>query len=164
MTAPAPSARRAARALAALAVDPSGLKGIALRARLGPARQAFETVLLKLPGLLHRIPPSVSDTQLFGGLNIAATLAEGRPVADPGLQDTPARLVIPMAERISSNLAARLGQILDTNRGHTLILLDEGADEDEGAPLALLDRLAFHLDFSDLPVQSARFCCPHRPT
>lgn len=160
MSVPALPAARAARALAALAIDPAGLKGMTLRARVGPVRAAFEAVLPAICGRLVRVPPSVSDVQLFGGLNIAATLAAGRPVMDPGLQDTPATLVIPMAERMTSALAARLGQILDSGRGHSLILLDEGADPDETVRKSLADRLAFFTDLSEVPVSHARFAMP----
>ncbi|MGK7755841.1 hypothetical protein [Roseovarius sp. C03] len=90
---------RTQRALAALAVDPGGLKGLTFRARMGPARQAFETALRKLPGPQHRIHPAITDDQLFGGLNIAASLAEGRPVRAPGLAYLPATLTFTMAER-----------------------------------------------------------------
>ena len=137
---------RTQRALAALAVDPGGLKGLTFRARMGPARQAFETALRKLPGPQHRIHPAITDDQLFGGLNIAASLAEGRPVRDAGLADQSSTLVLTMAERTPSGLAARLAQLLDADRGHALILLDEAASADEGAPQALLDRLAFHIE------------------
>lgn len=137
---------RTQRALAALAVDPGGLKGLTFRARMGPARQAFETALRKLPGPQHRIHPAITDDQLFGGLNIAASLAKGRPVRDAGLADQPSMLTLTMAERTPSGLAARLAQLLDSDRGHAVILLDEAASADEGAPQALLDRLAFHIE------------------
>ncbi len=137
---------RTRRALAALAVDPGGLKGLTFRARMGPARQAFETALRKLPGPQHRIHPAITDDQLFGGLNIAASLAEGRPVHDAGLADQPSTLTLTMAERTPPGLAARLAQLLDADRGHALILLDEAASAEEGAPQALLDRLAFHIE------------------
>ncbi|KRS11748.1 magnesium chelatase [Roseovarius atlanticus] len=137
---------RTQRALAALAVDPGGLKGLTFRARMGPARQAFETALRKLSGPQRRIHPAITDDQLFGGLNIAASLAEGRPVRDAGLAEQPSTLTLTMAERTPSGLAARLAQLLDADRGHALILLDEAASADEGAPQALLDRLAFHIE------------------
>src|SRR6056297_2745863 len=90
---------RAMRAMAALAVDPDALKGLTIRARAGPVRQAAEAALGKCPGARHRIHPSLTDTQLFGGLNISASLAEGRLVQDAGLSDTPGMLILPMAER-----------------------------------------------------------------
>ncbi|MEO1139192.1 MAG: magnesium chelatase subunit D [Pseudomonadota bacterium] len=146
MTASRNDVRRTERALAALAVDPGGLKGVTFRARMGPARQAFETALRHFPGTQHRLHPAISDDQLFGGLNIAASLAEGRPVQDAGLADYPATLILTMAERTPAGLAARLAQILDAERGHALVLLDEAAEPEEGAPAALLDRLAFHIE------------------
>lgn len=146
---PASAWARGLRALALLAVDPTGLGGLALRARSGPVRQAFEDAITRLPMAQRRIHPEISDTQLFGGPDIAATLAEGRLVLEPGLAETPALLVLPMAERASPGLAARLGQILDAARGHGLILLDEGIDDDEQAPSGLRDRLAFDIDLND---------------
>ncbi|MEM8777170.1 MAG: magnesium chelatase subunit D, partial [Pseudomonadota bacterium] len=86
------------------------------------------------------------DEQLFGGLNIAASLAEGRPVHDAGLAAQPCTLILTMAERTTSQISARLAQLLDAERGHTLILLDEATDAEEGAPEALLERVAFHID------------------
>ncbi len=149
MSAP-PAWTRTLRAMAALAVDPGGLGGLTLRARAGPVRQTAEAALAKLPGPRRRIHPEISDTQLFGGLNIAASLAEGRMVRDPGLAETPGLLILPMAERCSAGLAARLGQLLDAGKGHALVMLDEGAEPEEAAPDSLLDRLAFHLDLSGL--------------
>ncbi|MEI4231585.1 magnesium chelatase subunit D [Roseovarius sp. D22-M7] len=156
-----PSAwQRGLRALTLLAVDPVGLTGLTLRARTGPVRQTFERALDRLPGPQRRIHPDLSDTQLFGGPDIAATLAEGRLVMDKGLAETPATLILPMAERCPPGLAARLGQLLDAGRGHSLILLDEGLDADEAAPAALTDRLAFHVDLDDTGYRSARIMLP----
>jgi len=151
---------RAMRAMAALAVDTDTLKGLTIRARAGPVRQSAEAALAKLPGPKHRVHPSVTDTQLFGGLNISASLAEGRMVHDAGLSDRPGMLVIPMAERCSPGLAVRLGQILDCGHSHSLVLLDEGAGPEEQAPAALLDRLAFHIDLTGLRWSEASVSLP----
>ncbi|MGG7643427.1 magnesium chelatase subunit D [Rhodovulum sp. YNF3179] len=151
---------RALRALALLAVDPTGLKGLTLRARAGPVRQAFEEALARLPGPARRIHVDLSDTQLFGGPDIAATLAEGRLVTERGIAERPARLVLPMAERTPPALAARLAQLLDAERGHGLVLLDEGTDEDEAAPAALRDRLAFDVDLGTTRWNAARILLP----
>lgn len=147
--APRPWAR-ALRAMAALAVDPGALKGLTLRARAGPVRQTAEAALSGLPGPRRRIHPGLTDTQLFGGLNIATSLTEGRLVRDEGLADSPAMLILPMAERCPPGLAIRLGQVLDRSLGHALVLLDEGAEPEEAAPAALRDRLAFHIDLTGL--------------
>lgn len=149
MTNRAPDALRTERALAALALDPAGLGGMVFRARISPVRQAFETALRHLPGPAHRIHPALSDTQLFGGLNIAASLAEGRPVHDPGLAEHPGIWVLSMAERTGAELGARLSQVLDTHAGHALIALDEGASPEEAPPTTLSERLAFHIEPQD---------------
>jgi len=161
MTETPPSAwDRALRALALLAVNPGGLGGLTLRARAGPARQVFERGIARLPGAQRRIHPDISDTQLFGGPDIAATLAAGRLVMDDGLANNPALLILPMAERVPAGLAARLGGILDAGHGHGLILLDEGLDQDEAAPAALRDRLAFHANLGATGWQEARLRLP----
>ena len=152
MNAPARLNQSTERALAALWVDPNGLKGLALRARIGPARLAFETALSNLPGTTHRLHPGLGDEQLFGGLNIAASLAQGRPIREPGLVDRPGIFILTMAERCGAALAAKLSQILDRDSARALILLDEGAGPEELAPTALMDRLAFHIE----PEESAR--------
>ncbi|MGI3212028.1 magnesium chelatase subunit D [Roseovarius tibetensis] len=161
MTDAPPSAwQRGLRALTLLAVDPAGLKGLNLRARVGPVRQAFEQAFDRLPGQRRRIHTDLSDTQLFGGPDIAATLAEGRLVMEAGLAASPAILILPMAERCTSGLAARLGQLLDAGRGHGLILLDEGLEDDDTAPAGLTDRLAFHVDLHDTGWHAARVMLP----
>jgi len=137
-----------ARALAALAVDPGGLGGLVLRARAGPARAEVEAALARLPGLARRIHPDTPDAVLFGGLDVAASLASERQVRSNGLDAAPCRLVLPMAERTQPGLAARLGQLLDRGAGHSLIALDEGAEPDEAAPACLSERLAFFADLS----------------
>ncbi len=141
---------RAMTALALLAVDPEGLGGVTLRARAGPVRQSAETALARLPGARRRLHPGLSDTEIFGGLNVAASLAEGRAVWEPGLADRPALLILPMAERTPPDLSGRLSQVLDARKGHALVLLDEGADPDEAAPASLMERLAFHVDLDGL--------------
>jgi len=135
-------------AAALLAVDPS-LRGACLRAGIGPAQQAWLDLYLQLvpDRRALRLPVGIGDERLFGGLDLAATLAAGRPVTSPGLLTGAAErvLILPMAERAGAALAARLGGALDRAGGFTLVALDEGVEADEVAPSALSDRLAFLL-------------------
>ncbi|MFP4450361.1 MAG: magnesium chelatase ATPase subunit D, partial [Rhodosalinus sp.] len=147
---------RALRALTLLAVDPAGLRGMVLRARVGPVRQKFESLLAGLGGEAHRIHPEIGDAELYGGLDVTATLAAGRPVVTGGLADRPCRLILPMAERCAPDLAARLAQLLDASPAHSLILLDEGAEPDERAPDPLAERLAFAADLDGIGRLEAR--------
>ncbi|MGI1662240.1 magnesium chelatase subunit D [Palleronia sp. KMU-117] len=142
---------RACTAVAVLAVDPLALGGLWLRARSGPVREALLDRLDALPLPRRRIQPMVSDSQLFGGVDLSATLAAGRVVHERGLLATPAVLVLAMAERSPSGLPARLGQALDDRRC-ALVALDEGAEADEMLPTALQERLGLFVCLDDLPV------------
>lgn len=135
-------------ALACFALDPAALGGIWLRARVGPVRDRVQKGLeTALQGLsLRRLHPGIGDEALFGGIDLAATLAEGHVVQTQGILNSASVLVMPMAERVKPGLAARLAAALDNRDGLSLVALDEGAEPEEGLPTALADRLAIHLD------------------
>ena len=141
---------RAETALAALAVDPVGLGGVWIRARSGPVRDALlaRLDLMTLPS--RRIHPTITDSQLFGGVDLSATLAAGRVVEERGLLGSPAALVLTMAERSPPGLPARLGQALD-DRKCALVALDEGAEADEILSRTLSERLALFVTLDGLP-------------
>lgn len=152
-----------ALALRLYAIDPAGLGGLLVRGRAGPARDALVAAVREMMAgaPVRRLPVSISDDRLLGGLDLAATLALGKPVALRGvLADCDGGLLIaPMAERISAGLASKLVAVMDTGEVATerdgmslkapasfgLIALDEGV-EDEHVSMALSERLAFHLD------------------
>ncbi len=138
-------------ALACLAIDPAGLRGLWLRARAGPVRDRVTAGLAALPLPQRRLHPTIADDVLFGGLDLTATLATGQPVMSTGLLATPSALILTMAERCPPGLAARLAHALDTGH-HSLIALDEAAEPDEGLPSALTDRLGLFLDLTDMPL------------
>lgn len=143
-------------ALRLLAIDP-GLGGICLRARAGPVR---DRLLAIIPPDTRRIHPAISDEALFGGLDLSATLATGTTVQDQGILATPGPLLLAMAERATTGLAARLAVALDQSKGHTLIALDEGAEPDEALNPKLAERLAFHTDLSDCTLADAATVAP----
>ncbi|MCB5198969.1 magnesium chelatase subunit D [Loktanella sp. TSTF-M6] len=126
-------------ALRLVALDPA-LGGVHLRARSGPVRDA-----LPLPDGV-RLHPAIGDDALFGGLDLATTLATGHLQSQTGVLDRPGPLILTMAERCQPQLAARLAAHLDA-RPRALILLDEGT-EDEAPPAALCERAAFRVDLS----------------
>lgn len=171
MRGPAPPdpALRVGLAVALLAVDPVGLGGLWLRARVGPVRAA---VLAALGDFGARLHPGLDDTTLLGGTDLAATLSAGQVVTRPGLLAGD-RFTLTMAERCPPALAARLAQRLDAG-GAALLALDEAAGPDEGLPPALADRLGLFVDldgliWSDLPglapdpvrLMAARAALPH---
>jgi magnesium chelatase subunit D len=151
-------------AAALFAVDAVGTTGVTVRARPGPVRDqwlALVRELLPVSSPMRRVPHHVSDGRLLGGLDLAATLQAGRPVAERGvLEDVDGGvLVLPTAERLPAAMAARIGAVIDSRevvlerdglakRMHSsfgVILLDEGID-DERPPPGLIDRLAFQVD------------------
>ena len=147
---------------ALFAVDPCGLGGVALRASASPARDEWLALLKKLLPIgtpLRRVPLNINDAALLGGLDLGATLNAGRPVAQQGVlaHADGGVVLLAMAERLPPGTAARLSAVLDTQEvaierdGLALklparlgvVALDEGMDDDEQVPSALLDRLAF---------------------
>jgi len=143
-----------------LAVDPNGLGGAALRCRPGPERDRWLATLQSLlPAAtsVRRLPPGIGDDALLGGLDLTATLVRGRPVMRPGLLEATSDgvLLMPMAERLSRPAAARLNAGQETHR-YAMIALDEGLDDDEAPPAALMDRMAFMPDLS-VPPEAAPF-------
>jgi len=141
------------QALATFAVDPAALGGLWIRARSGPVRDRFIAALTKAVPT-RRLSPLADDAQLYGGLDVAATLAASKPVFASGILAQGGVCLVPMAERIAPELAGRLGMALDKG-GLSLIALDEGID-DEGLPPALQDRLAIPLSLDGLSAQD----CP----
>ncbi|MHB2207371.1 magnesium chelatase subunit D [Methylobacterium sp. CM6257] len=153
-----------------LATDPQGLGGAVLRAVPGPMRERWLDVLRAAlpPGTpWRRLPPNVGDDGLLGGLDLAATLVTGRPVARAGLlaEADGGIVVVPMAERLPPGTASRLAAALDTGTVSDrparfgLILLDEG-EADETVAEALADRLAFRIDLSGLRIPDADTSAP----
>ena len=178
MTQPPAEADRwddAALAAALFAVDPAGTGGVVLRSLTGPVRERWLTLLrayLPEGAPLRRLPIHVTDGRLLGGLDLAATLRAGRPVAERGLlaEADGGVVLVATAERLSIGMAARLGGALDAGEVFVerdgialrmptrigVVALDEGMNEDELPPPALLDRLAFHLDLTGLRLDHAQ--------
>ncbi|MEL7188179.1 MAG: magnesium chelatase subunit D [Pseudomonadota bacterium] len=114
----------------------------------GPARDALlHTIGEAIP--CRRLPSHIDDTRLMGGIDIVASLSAGKPVEQTGLIEEAAggALVLPMAERCEVALAGRLSQALDSETA-ALILLDDGAEEEDAPPQSLSERLAFHCDLT----------------
>ena len=160
------------QAAALLLVDPAGLGGVLLRSPAGPVRDAWLTLLQTLapPGMpLPRLPASASEDRLLGGLDLSATLAAGRPVAQAGLltQADGGIVVAAMAERMPAVNAAHLCAALDQGAlrlerdGLTqhlparvaVVALDESQGEDRPPSAGLADRLGLWVDLSALSLR-----------
>lgn len=154
-------------ALDLLAIDPKGLGGVCLRMGPGPETDEWLGALRQaMPEDCpwRRLPGSIDDDRLLGGLDIAASLSAGKPLIAKGLltEASGGVIVIPMAERLRRGTAARIAATIDrgavllerdglTSRKETrfcIVALDEGREEDEGLSRDLEDRLALFLDAS----------------
>ncbi|MEM0948473.1 MAG: magnesium chelatase subunit D [Pseudomonadota bacterium] len=142
---------RAVRAMEIFAVDPAGVGGLWLRARSGPARDQILAALDMLNLAARKLHPSIAEEQLFGGLDLSATLDAGRLVQSAGLLAAPGPLILTLAERCPARLAAHLGQVCDTGT-HPVIALDEGAEPDETPPPALTERLGLFVGLNSIPM------------
>lgn len=138
-------------AAAVCAVAPQVIGGVHLRGPAGPEREAWLQAVRMAIGAdapWCRLPASATDDAMDGGLDLAATLAAGRPVRSIGVLER-ARggvLLLPMAERMTRARAVRLAQAIDdTEAGLALMALDEGGDDDDPLPDALCDRLALQV-------------------
>ncbi len=160
--------RRASLAAALFAIDPVG-NGVIVRAGPGPVRDAWLGLLLEaLPAgaPVRRAPANIADDRLLGGLDIAATLRAGRPVAEPGViaQADGGVLVLAMAERGTLATAARISSALDRGvinlerDGFAMemparigvVAFDEGQGDDERPPEALVDRMGYWVDLTSI--------------
>ena len=177
----------AARAAALFALDPTGTGpgGLHIRAAAGPVRERFlalVTSLLPAGTPVRRLPADVDAARLDGGLDLAATLATGRPVAAEGVLTAACGgvLVLAMAERLSGAAAARIAAAFDGegSGGHSapdrrrladgfdatagagragfgVVALDEGIEADERVPSVLAERLGLMVDLATVAVTTA---------
>ncbi|HJS87737.1 MAG TPA: magnesium chelatase ATPase subunit D, partial [Acetobacteraceae bacterium] len=156
-----------------VALDPVGM-GVVLRAPCGPVRDIWLAQLRALlpPSVpVRRVPAAISDDRLLGGLDLAATLAAGRPRVERGaLAAIDGGLaVLATAERVPPETAARICQAIDASgvaverdglalrhpARFGLIALDEGIALDERPPAPLCERAAFWIDLTMLGPRDA---------
>ena len=154
-----PSGQAAVCALV-FAADPVGCGGIILQGMPGPARDAWLAEVRRLlPGgpPWRKVPASVSEDRLLGGLDFSATVSSRRPVFASGLLEAAdgGVLVLSMAERLPIALAAMIGGALERGEvrverdgvtrqfpsGFGVIALDESLDGEAPIAAALAERL-----------------------
>jgi magnesium chelatase subunit D len=167
MSSPRPDLPGSFGALAALllAVDPRGLGGALLDHPVHEQARLFGSLVRAWlpPGApLRRVPSSVTADRLYGGVDLASTLALGKVVAERGVLAAAdgGVLVVPMAERLSVSARTAVCEVLDHGEitvqrdgiadRHAsrvcALLLDESVDDELVHP-ALTDRLAFTVRF-----------------
>lgn len=172
-----PRWERASQIAALVALAPTALGGVVLKAGPGPVRDSW---LEQVRGLLpqgtpwRKIPVHISEARLLGGLDLTATLQAGYPVAQSGLlaECHGGIALLAMAERSRRVTDAHLTAVLDggeitvAREGLSarvasaigVIALDEGVDEDEQVSGALQERLAFLLDLRPYGIRDVDDC------
>lgn len=154
-------------AAAMIAVDPSGLGGVAVRARAGTVRDRWlerASAFFGPQAPVRRIAAGISEARLAGGLDIGATIAAGRPVVERGVLACAdgGLVVLAMAERLDAAAAGLVGMALDSGHARierdgvsaqqparfALLAIDEGIEEDEALAPSLADRLGLRLDLN----------------
>lgn len=93
---------------------------------------------------VHAVPASVAIEALNGALDLAETLAMGRPIHSPGLlnRDEPLTLLLRRAERLDPSCAAAIADALD-RRSILLLAITTTREDDEPVAQRLMDRLPF---------------------
>jgi magnesium chelatase subunit D len=138
-----------------LAAHPGRFGGLWLRGGGEDVRaDIIATVGARLP--CRKLPLTIDEDRLSGGLDLAATLAAGRSIRQAGLLEEMRRgvLIVPGAERLTPAMAGRIAAAMDEG-GPALILFDDGT-EDERPPACLTERVAFHLFEPEEPAQAER--------
>jgi magnesium chelatase subunit D len=166
--APDPRARWQDALLAARLVAACGnrIGGVHLEAGNGPVRALWLDTLKELCAgrPFVTMPPTATPDRICGGLDLQATLAHGRLVAEKGLlaKADGGIVVIPGAERLEASANAPLCTALDTGLVETastgvpcaarfaLIAMDEAAEGESGLGEGLAGRLAIRLRLDDI--------------
>jgi len=156
-------------AAALLALIGTPLGGVHLCAPPGPVRDYWIERATRLAGQTHlrKIPANIPEGRLLGGIDLSATLQQGKPIAERGLlAECDGQWVIAaMAERLPRTTVHHLCQAIDEGQltiardGITtispsriaLIAADEGL-EDEGCHGALTDRLGIALSLQHMGI------------
>jgi len=135
----------------------SAIGGLWLKARAGGVRDLFLSRLQERMGTTApwtRLPPGTSIANLTGGIDLAATAKQGRLVRQQGLLSRAAGgvLLIPMAERLDSALAALVASAMDapSATGLLVIALDESLDEEAPLCATIGDRLSLRVDLDGI--------------
>lgn len=168
----------ATQALAILGVDPHALGGVWLHGRRGGAMEqwlaAAQDLFEGLARPFRRVPLSISDGRLLGGLDLAATLAQGRPVAERGVlaeadggvlivPNVESQRALPVAALCSSldqgrTVLERDGLHMEQDARFGVIAIHEGG---EPCAPALAERLAILLHFEGASAHGGFIPDPH---
>lgn len=93
-------------------------------------------------GALRSVPSSLAADALTGSIDLASTLALGKPVMTPGLLTAQPRLLVRRAERLDISCSSIIAQALDRNELILIAIMDLN-DPDAALSAKLEARLPF---------------------
>jgi magnesium chelatase subunit D len=105
----------------------------------------FVAALVKTAGSIKTVSSSLAADALTGSIDLAATLAIGRPVQTQGLLIPQAKLLVRRADRLDTACASLMAQALDM-RELMLIAATDLDDEDAALSQKLSERLPFQVN------------------
>ncbi len=105
----------------------------------------FGAALAKTTAPLRTISATIAPEVLIGTLDLAATLALGKPVETQGLLVPQAKLLVRRADRLETACVSLMAQALDKNE-LMLIAVTNLHDEEVAVSPKLTDRLPFQID------------------
>jgi magnesium chelatase subunit D len=109
---------------------------------------------------LIKVPSNADEGALIGELDLLKTLAQQKKVYTLGILDQvqTGLLLLPMAERIKSHVAALLTQAYDLKSQFGMVAFDESlTDEDLQLLPRFVDRLAFQMNLEALSYRDCHF-------
>jgi magnesium chelatase subunit D len=151
-----------------LAINPKGLKGVTVKSRFGPVRDAWLAYLKQCIAssgtYILKAPANISAEHLMGSLDLEASLKASSLVMSKGLLERVQGniLLLPMAERMDLHAIALISQALDEKNAFDkasdfgVIAFDEADSADESISPRLLDRLAFELYLDQLSISDIK--------
>jgi magnesium chelatase subunit D len=101
-------------------------------------------------GTARTVPSSLTVDALTGAIDLAATLAVGKPVMTTGLLQGEARLMVRRAERLDTACTSVMAQALD-QQTLMLIAVTDLADDDAVLSPKLAERLPFRIESDASP-------------
>lgn len=157
-------------ALLLLQVDPHGLGGVCLKSGYSPARQIWLKQLQTLGLPVIRMPHHIDQERMLGGIDLSATLAQGRLVEQIGLlaQANDGIVVVPMSEKLSPQTLAMLLQAHDQGQVHALaigathasrfglVAIDESQEDEPGVANKLKERLGLWIDIDTVDLAKSQ--------
>ena len=128
-----------------LAIDPTHLGGVWLKARHGARRDWFQALFSAIDTTRVRVTSGTSAEALFGGVDLTDSLTHGRLIERKGLLAEAGLVWLNGAERLDRDLIARIVLHCETTPGHMMVVADEGTEDDPLPAQILRERVAFFL-------------------